>query len=128
MDPRLDHKANAVIQAPFATPAQVARRNTLVGQFNGARSALTRRINTGVEPANPPVALAPLPPLEFSRHSEFIIPRPRDIDMADLTVDINKPVYFWKPEGDVGFLGQWWPSSFEWEHDGERYTYANAEQ
>ncbi|EPS28768.1 hypothetical protein PDE_03714 [Penicillium oxalicum 114-2] len=38
------------------------------------------------------------------------------------------PVYFWKPEGEVGFLGQWWPSPFKWEHGNEKYTYANAEQ
>ncbi|CEJ59322.1 hypothetical protein PMG11_07950 [Penicillium brasilianum] len=48
--------------------------------------------------------------------------------MATIPVNTDNPVYFWKPEGDVGFLGQWWPSSFTWEHDGERYTYANAEQ
>jgi predicted NAD-dependent protein-ADP-ribosyltransferase YbiA (DUF1768 family) len=48
--------------------------------------------------------------------------------MATILVNADNPVYFWKPEGDVGFLGQWWPSSFSWEHDGETYTYANAEQ
>lgn len=40
----------------------------------------------------------------------------------------TSPVYFWKPEGETGYLGQWWPSSFIWTHGNERYTYANAEQ
>ncbi|KAJ5106756.1 hypothetical protein N7456_003431 [Penicillium angulare] len=42
--------------------------------------------------------------------------------------DTSNPVYFWKPEGETGYLGQWWPSSFSCEHAGETFTYANAEQ
>ncbi|KAJ5485080.1 N-glycosidase [Penicillium diatomitis] len=42
--------------------------------------------------------------------------------------DSDNPVYFWKPEGEVGYLGQWWPSPFKWEYEGEMFTYANAEQ
>lgn len=44
------------------------------------------------------------------------------------SIDINNPVYFWRPEGEYGFLGQWWPSSFSWKNGDEKYTYANAEQ
>ncbi|KAL3704714.1 hypothetical protein TMatcc_008386, partial [Talaromyces marneffei ATCC 18224] len=44
------------------------------------------------------------------------------------SIDTDNPVYFWKPEGDYGFLGQWWPSSFSWKTDDEEYTYASAEQ
>lgn len=48
--------------------------------------------------------------------------------MTATSPDTSNPVYFWKPEGETGFLGQWWPSSFKWETDGETYNYANAEQ
>ncbi|CAI7592786.1 unnamed protein product [Penicillium manginii] len=48
--------------------------------------------------------------------------------MAATSPDTSNPVYFWKPEGETGFLGQWWPSSFKWENGEETYTYANAEQ
>ncbi|KAJ5894133.1 hypothetical protein N7495_005824 [Penicillium taxi] len=40
-------------------------------------------------------------------------------------IDTSNPVYFWKPEGETGYLGQWWPSSFS---DEGNFTYANAEQ
>lgn len=42
--------------------------------------------------------------------------------------DTSNPVYFWRPEGETGYLGQWWPSSFKWQNGEETYTYANAEQ
>ncbi|OJJ45701.1 hypothetical protein ASPZODRAFT_510809 [Penicilliopsis zonata CBS 506.65] len=48
--------------------------------------------------------------------------------VAPPSPDTNNPVYFWKPVGEYGFLGQWWPSSFEWENEDGKYTYANAEQ
>jgi hypothetical protein len=48
------------------------------------------------------------------------------------------PVYFWKPEGENGFLGQWYPSRFSWHipadfaedggSAGVTYDYENAEQ
>ncbi|KAJ5697897.1 hypothetical protein N7488_011581 [Penicillium malachiteum] len=47
---------------------------------------------------------------------------------SDSSIDTSNSVYFWKPEGETGYLGQWWPSSFSWDHDGVRFTYANAEQ
>lgn len=48
--------------------------------------------------------------------------------MAAFSPDSTEPVYFWKPEAENGFLGQWWPSSFKWEDGEKTYTYANAEQ
>ncbi|GAM38713.1 hypothetical protein TCE0_033f09665 [Talaromyces pinophilus] len=45
-----------------------------------------------------------------------------------LSIDTNNPVYFWRPEGEYGFCGQWWPSTFTWKDGDKRYTYANAEQ
>lgn len=44
------------------------------------------------------------------------------------SIDSNNPVYFWRPEGEYGFCGQWWPSSFAWKDGDKEYTYANAEQ
>ena len=44
------------------------------------------------------------------------------------SIDTNNLVYFWRPEGEYGFLGQWWPSSFSWKDGDKEYTYANAEQ
>jgi len=48
------------------------------------------------------------------------------------------PVYFWKPEAENGFLGQWYPSQFTWDvpagfaedegSAGVTYKYENAEQ
>ncbi|PGG97684.1 hypothetical protein GX51_07194 [Blastomyces parvus] len=47
----------------------------------------------------------------------------------------SEPVYFWKPEQENGYLGQWYPSEFTWDRnlddeDGgvETLKYANAEQ
>ncbi|KAJ5938027.1 DUF1768-domain-containing protein [Penicillium verhagenii] len=40
----------------------------------------------------------------------------------------NTPVYFWKPEGENGVFGQWYPSSFIWTQGNETFNYANAEQ
>ncbi|EEQ87930.1 uncharacterized protein BDCG_03050 [Blastomyces dermatitidis ER-3] len=47
----------------------------------------------------------------------------------------SEPVYFWKPESENGYLGQWYPSEFTWdrnlddEDDGvETLKYDNAEQ
>ncbi|QSS51338.1 hypothetical protein I7I53_06636 [Histoplasma capsulatum var. duboisii H88] len=47
----------------------------------------------------------------------------------------SKPVYFWKPESDNGYLGQWYPSDFTWARnpadahgDVEILKYDNAEQ
>ncbi|KAJ5664258.1 N-glycosidase [Penicillium longicatenatum] len=40
----------------------------------------------------------------------------------------NTPVYFWKPEGENGVFGQWYPSSFVWTQGTETFNYANAEQ
>ncbi|EED16103.1 conserved hypothetical protein [Talaromyces stipitatus ATCC 10500] len=48
--------------------------------------------------------------------------------MASPTSETSNPVYFWRPEGEYGFLGQWWPSSFSWKNGDEEFTYANAEQ
>jgi hypothetical protein len=40
----------------------------------------------------------------------------------------NTPVYFWKPDGQNGAFGQWYPSSFIWTQGNETFNYANAEQ
>lgn len=47
---------------------------------------------------------------------------------SSFSPDTRNPVYFWRPEGETGFLGQWWPSSFKWNGGDETYDYANAEQ
>jgi hypothetical protein len=39
------------------------------------------------------------------------------------------PVYFWKPEEQNGYLGQWYPSKFTVTEDsGETLVYQNCEQ
>lgn len=39
------------------------------------------------------------------------------------------PIYFWKPEQENGYLGQWYPSPFTATlPDGTRQSYENAEQ
>ncbi|PGH28478.1 hypothetical protein GX50_08779 [[Emmonsia] crescens] len=47
----------------------------------------------------------------------------------------SEPVYFWKPESENGYLGQWYPSEFTWERhlenqidEVEILKYDNAEQ
>ena len=55
-----------------------------------------------------------------------------------MATENTQPVYFWKPEEENGFLGQWYPSKFTWHvptdrADGEgsadvTYKYENAEQ
>lgn len=43
--------------------------------------------------------------------------------------DEADPVYFWKPDGPNGFLGQWYPSTFtEITESGEELKYENCEQ
>ncbi|KAG9127962.1 hypothetical protein FRC07_006979 [Ceratobasidium sp. 392] len=37
-------------------------------------------------------------------------------------------IYFWKPEEEHGYLGQWYPSVFTSTEPGGSYTYENAEQ
>ncbi|KAG8729684.1 hypothetical protein FRC12_020799 [Ceratobasidium sp. 428] len=44
-------------------------------------------------------------------------------------VSDSNTIYFWKPEDDYGYLGQWYPSAFTLvEGDGSKYVYENAEQ
>jgi predicted NAD-dependent protein-ADP-ribosyltransferase YbiA (DUF1768 family) len=42
---------------------------------------------------------------------------------------MTESIYFWKPNAEHGYLGQWYPSPFtSTATDGTKTTYENAEQ
>jgi hypothetical protein len=42
---------------------------------------------------------------------------------------MTESIYFWKPDAEHGYLGQWYPSPFtSTATDGTKTTYENAEQ
>lgn len=58
-------------------------------------------------------------------------PRASNFDF-DIRISDNDPIYFWKPEQEHGYLGQWYPSRFvstaEIEGERKEFVYQNAEQ
>lgn len=53
---------------------------------------------------------------------------PITLHTTTMALTENTPVYFWKPDGENGVFGQWYPSSFVWTQGTETFNYANAEQ